>query len=214
MTIYLHSEEPSSKDLFDGKNHENISNQIANILSKDDVDIVGLEGCLGSGKSTVIKLLKKKIESPECVFIDFDVELYHQGSTKKALITKIFNGMKGRIPYDLQKKLTEYKDQALGNTISYKKTQNSSMNLWTIGFISLTIFSMQSIRFLLQDIKQFDSENFPTPSFIINFILTLSPALLFGAFCFFNRNNSSISFGDIIKRNTVDTITEKMLVSK
>lgn len=31
MTIYLHSEEPSPKDLFDGKNHENISNQIANI---------------------------------------------------------------------------------------------------------------------------------------------------------------------------------------
>ncbi len=214
MTIYLHSEEPSSKDLFDGKNHENISNQIANILNKEDVDIIGLEGCLGSGKSTVIKLLKEKTEGPECVFIDFDVELYHQGSTKKALITKIFNGMEYKIPSDLQKNLVEYKDQALGNTISYTKIQNSSMSLWTIGFISLSIFSMQSIRFLLQDIKQFDIESFPTLSFIFNIILTLSPALLYGAFWFLNRNNASISFGDIIKRNTVDTITEKMLVSK
>ncbi|CAI1515923.1 Predicted P-loop ATPase [Serratia fonticola] len=214
MKIYLHSEEPSSKDLFDGKNHDNISNQIASILSKKDIDIVGLEGCLGSGKSTIIKLLKKKIESPECVFIDFDVELYHQGSTKKALITKIFNGMKEIIPSDLKQNLIEYKDYALGNTISYKKTQNSSINLWTIGFICLSVFAMQSIRFLLQDIKQLDSETFSTLSFTLNCILTLSPALLFGLFCFFNRNNPSISFGDIIKRNTIDTITEKMLVSK
>lgn len=214
MTIYLHSEEPSSKDLFDGKNHENIANQIANILSKEDVDIVGLEGCLGSGKSTVIKLLKEKIESPECIFIDFDVELYHQGSTKKALITKIFNGMNKKIPHDLRESLTEYKDNALGNTISYKKTQNSSMNLWTIGFISLSIFSMQSIRFLLQDIKHLDDKDFSWLSFMANSTLTLSPALLFIAFCYFNRKNTSISFGDIIKRNTVDTITEKMLVSK
>ncbi|EKN4752900.1 hypothetical protein FG470_003534, partial [Yersinia enterocolitica] len=170
MTIYLHSEEPSPKDLFDGKNHENISNQIANILSKEDVDIVGLEGCLGSGKSTIIKLLKEKIESSACIFIDFDVELYHQGSTKKALITKIFNGMNCKIPSDLRKNLTEYKDKALGNTISYKKTQNSSINLWTVGFISLSIFSMQAIRFLLQDIKSLDSESFSNLSFTINTI--------------------------------------------
>ncbi|EPB0872387.1 hypothetical protein ACRARK_002198 [Yersinia enterocolitica] len=214
MTIYLHSEEPSPKDLFDGKNHENISNQIANILSKEDVDIVGLEGCLGSGKSTIIKLLKEKIESSACIFIDFDVELYHQGSTKKALITKIFNGMNCKIPSDLRKNLTEYKDKALGNTISYKKTQNSSINLWTVGFISLSIFSMQAIRFLLQDIKSLDSESFSNLSFTINTILTFSPVLLFILFYLYNRNNTSIRFGDIIKRNTVDTITEKMLVSK
>uniref|UniRef100_UPI003D6F21D2 P-loop NTPase fold protein n=1 Tax=Enterobacter mori TaxID=539813 RepID=UPI003D6F21D2 len=145
MSFILHTESPSTEDIIDGNSHNNISLKIANTLMRDDVNIVGINGPLGSGKSTVIKLLEKNLPNGNFHFINFDAELYQQGSTKKALITKIYDGLEPNIPNSLKPNLREFKDNALGNNVTYKKTQDSEISTWAILFLFSLFICKQSI---------------------------------------------------------------------
>ncbi|MEY8864806.1 P-loop NTPase fold protein [Enterobacter asburiae] len=68
-----------------------LQRDMAQIIRTPDVNIIGLEGELGSGKSTILKFLQKKLKD-DFTFINFDAERYHHGSTKKALIDVITTG--------------------------------------------------------------------------------------------------------------------------
>lgn len=146
MSFILHTESPSTEDIIDGNSHNNISLKIAETLMRDDVNIIGINGPLGSGKSTVIKLLEKNLPERDFQFINFDAELYQQGSTKKALITKIYDGITPKIPESLRGKLTEFKDEALGNNVTYKRTQDSEVTVWAVMFLFSLFVCSQSIR--------------------------------------------------------------------
>ncbi|AGN85293.1 P-loop NTPase fold protein [Enterobacter sp. R4-368] len=213
MSFILHTESPSTEDIIDGNSHNNISIKIADTLMRDDVNIVGINGPLGSGKSTVIKLLEKNLPNGNFQFINFDAELYQQGSTKKALITKIYDGLEPNIPNSLKPNLREFKDNALGNNVTYKKTQDSEISTWAILFLFSLFICTQSIRPLQTEWgKPSESMSY----FLIGlFTLFLTSPLLLSAI-FFIRSlwDNSLKFGNIIKKNSVDTISEKMLVSK
>ena len=49
------------QDLFQGKSHDSIAQNIANVLEKGCVKIVGLDGGWGSGKSNMVSLIKNKL---------------------------------------------------------------------------------------------------------------------------------------------------------
>ncbi|BCG08347.1 P-loop NTPase fold protein [Buttiauxella agrestis] len=213
MSFILHTESPSTEDIIDGNSHNNISIKIAETLMRDDVNIIGINGPLGSGKSTVIKLLEKNLPQNKFQFINFDAELYQQGSTKKALITKIYDGLKPKIPNSLRPKLREFKDNALGNNVTYKKTQDSEISIWAILFLFSLFICTQSIRPL-------QTEWSKTPENINYFLISIfllflvSPLLVSGIFVIRSFWDNSLKLGNIIKKNSVDVITEKMLVSK
>ncbi|HBE6754457.1 TPA: hypothetical protein KML76_005065, partial [Escherichia coli] len=71
MTLRLQTESPAEKDLFRGGSHEKVAENMAQVIRTPDVNIIGLEGELGSGKSTILKFLQKKLEG-EFTFINFD----------------------------------------------------------------------------------------------------------------------------------------------
>ncbi|KTS35194.1 P-loop NTPase fold protein [Pantoea dispersa] len=213
MSFILHTESPSNEDIIDGNSHNNISIKIAQTLMRDDVNIIGINGPLGSGKSTVIKLLEKNLPEHNFQFINFDAELYQQGSTKKALITKIYDGLIPKIPKSLKEKLTEYKDDALGNNVTYKKTQDSEVTVWAVMFLFSLFVCSQSIRPLQTEwSKNTESVNY----YLIGlfFLFLLSPLIVSGLFFVRSYWDKTLKFGNIIKKNSVDVITEKMLVSK
>lgn len=91
MTLRLQTESPADQDMFRGSSHEKVAENVAQIIRTPDVNIIGLEGELGSGKSTILKFLQKKLKD-DFTFINFDAERYHHGSTKKALIDVIHHG--------------------------------------------------------------------------------------------------------------------------
>ena len=54
---------PCGEDLFEGKSHETIAKNIKGlILSNDTCSVIGIDGGWGSGKSNLIKLVKKQLE--------------------------------------------------------------------------------------------------------------------------------------------------------
>ncbi|WP_407218902.1 P-loop NTPase fold protein [Enterobacter hormaechei] len=83
MTLRLQTESPADGDMFRGSSHEKVAENVAQIIRTPDVNIIGLEGELGSGKSTILKFLQKSLKMI-LRSLTFDAERYHHGSTKSA----------------------------------------------------------------------------------------------------------------------------------
>lgn len=199
MSFILHTESPSTEDIIDGNSHNNISIKISETLMRDDVNIIGINGPLGSGKSTVIKLLEKNLPQGSFQFINFDAELYQQGSTKKALITKIYDGLEPHIPNTLKPNLREFKDDALGNNVTYKKTQDSEVSTWGILFLFSLFLCSQSIRPLQTEWGK-SPENISYVLLSIFLLFIISPLFLAGVFYVRSFWDCSLKFGNIIKK--------------
>lgn len=225
MDLNIYTDAPSKTDIFEGKAHENLAKKIAYLAQDDTTTIIGLDGYLGSGKSTVIDMAIEKITSENIHIIKFDSELYHFGATKKALIDILYEGFKNT-PNVNAKLLLEYKDYALGNIFNYTKNVSSNISLWTVAFISSTVISLQTLRFFITHFSGlFTSRPLAWSTYIqasLEFALVILPIII--GFLYLNKKGvidekgsdkiKKPSLGDILKRNGEDTITEKIIVNK
>lgn len=219
MTLRLQTESPADQDMFRGSSHEKVADNMAQIIRTPDVNIIGLEGELGSGKSTILKFLQKKLKD-EFTFINFDAERYHHGSTKKALIDVIHHGVSQQCPGS-RDVLDKYKNQALGNIVEYDKRVSSRLSWLTVVFILLSLLSVQMLRYLLTDLNLYFANNKPLIwwLFYVEVAAFLSPAIMVtGLACLqkmeWYRKKGYSSIGDLFKRNSTDRIEETWLVNK
>ncbi|KEY56453.1 P-loop NTPase fold protein [Serratia sp. DD3] len=214
MELKLQKESPSDNDLFEGQQHHNVALKMSEVIINEDIKIIGLEGCLGSGKSTIIHFIKKNLKESNFRFIEFDAEIYHFGTTKKALIDLIYRGLKETPGVD-KKELQDHRDSALGNTLRYTRHQKSKISFWTIAFLLSSILSIQSLRYFLNDInKLFTGSTMSFWLFLIEVVCLLSPFMVLGAFKLCGKRSEDFTVSDILKKNSEDTITEKMLISR
>lgn len=221
MPLKLQKESPADNDLFEGESHKKVAERMAGVLREADNNIIGLEGELGSGKSTIINLLKSELGS-EYRFIEFDAERYHYGNTKKALIEVIYKGLSDGTGAN-QSKLDTYRNQALGNIVEYEKKVKSRLSWWTVMFILCSLLAVQMARYLLSDINKLMVTDI-TVSKLVLLIETfglLSPAILLGILWFTRclcrsklGNKEPITVGDLFKRNSTDTISETWMASR
>ncbi|MDN3695889.1 KAP family NTPase [Vibrio cortegadensis] len=226
-------EKPSPEDLFGSNGHNNAANAIQETLEQfPEIHLIGLEGELGAGKSTVLQLLKSKLDSKNFYFIEFDVEKYHHSSTKSSFI-KVLSSKLKELYSSHSNEIDEAKDLALGNKFTYKKEVKS--NLPWISFILvicllLTARTMQPALQALTDIISVLKSGEPSsenPIFtskqLIDITLGFSPlalALVLGSLRFlgnkfnFNWLSKLPNIGSALKRNSVDTISETLLINK
>ncbi|ELY2671604.1 hypothetical protein SMC00_003180 [Cronobacter sakazakii] len=195
---------------------------MSEVIRTSDINIVGLEGELGSGKSTIIQLLKKDL-SDDFTFIEFDAERYHHGNTKKALIEVIHQGISSREGVD-DVSLDTLKNKALGNIVEYDKKVSSRLSWWTVTFILFSLLAVQMARYLLIDLNSYLVNGKVTSLWVValEVIALLSPCILL----FFlwitgkSKNNAPgkvgniITVGDLFKQNSVDRISETWLISR
>ena len=222
MPLTLQKEQPADSDLFRGESHKKVARKMSEVIRTSDINIVGLEGELGSGKSTIIQLLKKDL-SGDYTFIEFDAERYHHGNTKKALIEVIHQGISSREGVD-DVSLDTLKNKALGNIVEYDKKVSSRLSWWTVSFILLCLLAVQMIRYLLIDINSYLMSGKVTSWWVLvtEFIAFLSPGILLLALRIKGhaRNKAPgkveniITVGDLFKQNSVDRISEKWLISR
>lgn len=72
--IYPHflPNKPCGQDLFEGKSHDSVAQNIANIITNNEAKVIGIDGGWGSGKSNMVKLVKDKLNSDNYHFFIYD----------------------------------------------------------------------------------------------------------------------------------------------
>ncbi|WP_455853812.1 P-loop NTPase fold protein [Pantoea endophytica] len=222
MHLTLQKEHPADSDLFRGESHKKVARKMTEVIRTSDINIIGLEGELGSGKSTIIQLIKQDL-SDDYTFIEFDAERYHHGNTKKALIEVIHRGIQARQGVD-NESLNTLKNKALGNIVEYDKKVSSRLSWWTVSFILFCLLAVQMVRYLLVDINSYLVSGKVTSWWVLitEIIAILSPGVLLLSLRIKSRKKNKmpgdvrnlITVGDLFKQNSVDRISETWLVSK
>lgn len=222
MPLMLQKEHPADSDLFRGESHNKVARKMTEVIRTSDINIIGLEGELGSGKSTIIQLIKKDL-SDDYTFIEFDAERYHHGNTKKALIEVIHRGIHEREGVN-KESLNTLKHKALGNIVEYDKKVSSRLSWWTVSFILFCLLAVQMVRYLLVDINSYLVSGKITSWWVLatEIIAILSPGVLLLSLTVKSRTKNKvppnvgniITVGDLFKQNSVDRISETWLVSK
>ncbi|GJM30190.1 MAG: hypothetical protein DHS20C17_28250 [Cyclobacteriaceae bacterium] len=218
--MIFQTETPSELDLFEGKGHSNAAKAIRKVLEEnEEVHIIGLEGELGSGKSTVIRLLHKNLNDDKYHFVIFDVEQYHHSSIKAAFIKVFSDDLKELCNQGSEKVIQFAKDKALGNILVYKKYTNSQLSWWVAFFAISVFFSVKylsdGITSILATISGWRTGDYsPDLETTINSILGFSPLFVLLIMWIVRRFRKIPALGDLLKRNTKDTITEKLDITR
>ncbi|WP_421248051.1 P-loop NTPase fold protein [Aeromonas jandaei] len=210
------NEKPVDTDLFSGQGHKQVADVIAKVLLSDSSQhIIGIEGNLGAGKSTVINILKQQIESKGFHIVTFDADQYHK-NLKPALIKTIDVELKSIFNKKNKTQLKLLQDaveKALGQRLEYTKDTQSHISLTAIIFGFLLAVSALQLRPSLTFI--FDliggKNNLIITSGIASLLLLASPIFAWFYICFFKSN---ISLGDLVKRNSKDVITEVIDINR
>ncbi|WP_447078907.1 P-loop NTPase fold protein [Shewanella algae] len=209
------SEAPADNDLFSGKGHQQVANAIANVLISDaSQHIIGIEGSLGAGKSTVINILASQLEDKGFNLVTFDADQYHT-ALKPALIQTIEHELEPMLKgdrYELAKLATAV-ETALGKRLSYTKVTNSHIPLSAISFMFLLGVSALQLRpflaFLYDRLK--DTPTLPMIEGILSGGLLALPFVGYGLI---KVCGSNVQLGDLLKRNSRDTINETLDVNR
>ena len=231
MDIKILTEEPANEDLFQGGGHTKSAEAIKRTLEEQpEIRIIGVEGELGGGKSTVINLLKEQLahENDNFIFIEFDLQQHHNSSIKTALINTIHDGLSESAGDDVKKhkRLELIRDTALGRVLEYTKKTNSELSPYILPFLVSLPFTFKyfenSLRITITTFNQLVGGATYSPTLyatIISlagyslFVLLLSLIPINRIFGDKNQKYTEI-LGSIVKRNSVDTINETLNVSR
>lgn len=91
-TVYPHflENQPCGEDLFEGKSHEKIATQIANLLQNNDtINAIGIDGGWGSGKSNLVKLVKKHLDEEQYHFLIYDAWGFQTDFQRRSILENI-----------------------------------------------------------------------------------------------------------------------------
>ncbi|PAU35435.1 hypothetical protein CKF94_25275 [Vibrio coralliilyticus] len=211
------NERPVDTDLFSGQGHRQVALAIANVLVADSTQhIIGIEGNLGAGKSTVINILEQEIVNNGFHVVTFDADQYHS-TLKSALIKTIESELepilKGKDHKYHRIRLKTAVETALGKRLKYTKDTTSDIPIPTIFFgFSLAVAALQikpSLKFLAELTQ--DVPNLDILGGWLSIGLLGLPALVFGLM---KLLGATTPLGDLVKRNSNDTITETINVSR
>lgn len=222
------SEKPEKVDSFAGKGHFTVAKAISNVILNDSSQhIIGVEGSLGAGKSTVIEMVRETIEVHNCHMVTFDADRYHS-NLKSALIKTIETELSTMVGSNStsKRKLTQAVEVALGKRLQYTKDTNSHISLLAISFMfSLGVSAFQikpAITYFLSELSRINSDKSvgevsssigasDSLAGIVSILLTLSPVIAYGIL---KLLKSDVSLGDLVKRNSKDTISETIDITR
>jgi hypothetical protein len=170
-------DEVECEDYFEDKTHEKLANSIAELIESEEGGItVGLEGSWGSGKSTVISLLKEKLNaSRQIKLIQFDAWA-HQGDPLRRIFLE---SLIENIAEDNDDNLKEIKAKISNREKSIKiKTTRSVTGLGKI--ISISAFLVPLGLALMSLVKNLDIAFGEKPHilFIIALIFSSAPIIV------------------------------------
>ncbi|EQB6021501.1 P-loop NTPase fold protein, partial [Pseudomonas aeruginosa] len=149
--INFHTEHPATQDVFPGGSHEKVASAIhGHLLSVGPSKVVGLDGEFGSGKSSILSMLKTKLMAADSDFRVwfFDCEQNYQGSTKSNFIELFTDEALKEVPHVSRAAeiLIASRDRALGRLFEYNKRTTSRVSAWALALVASLFFAATSFR--------------------------------------------------------------------
>lgn len=149
--INFHTEHPASQDVFPGGSHDKVANAMhRHLVSEKPSKVVGLDGEFGSGKSSILNMLKGKLTAadPDFRVWFFDCEQNYQGSTKSNFIELFTNEVLQEVPHVSKdaEALRASRDRALGRLFEYNKRTTSRVSAWALALVASLFFAATSFR--------------------------------------------------------------------
>lgn len=128
-------EQVAVEDLFEDKTHQKVANTLETVIDTTEQGLtIGLEGSWGSGKSTVINLLRKKLDEEESekktLFFAFDAWAHDGDPLRKIFLESLITSID---PDGSDEKLNDLKNDvsARKKTVQVKtKKSASNMGKW------------------------------------------------------------------------------------
>lgn len=116
-------EEAASKDDFQHGTHERVAETLFSLIknNKGQAQTIGLEGVWGSGKSSVIKILKNKLSDKEFMYFYFDTWAHEGDPLRRIFLESLIDSVKGNNPEleNLKNRISNRKREI--NTITRKQ---------------------------------------------------------------------------------------------
>ena len=149
--INFHTEHPATQDVFPGGSHDKVASAInGHLLSDGPSKVVGLDGEFGSGKSSILSMLKTKLTVADSDFRVwfFDCEQNYQGSTKSNFIELFTDEVLKEVPHVSRaaETLKASRDRALGRLFEYNKRTTSRVSAWALALVASLFFAATSFR--------------------------------------------------------------------
>lgn len=188
-------DEVENIDIFEDKTHDNVANSMAELIKVEKGGItIGLEGSWGSGKSTVISILKEKLSKISSIkLIQFDAWAHQGDPLRRIFLEALIDEIKGS---DNDSKLETIQKKISNREKTIKiKTTRSVTNLGKI--LSLATFFIPIGLVLMSLVKNlgFSLEGQPHFLFILSLLLSSMPIIvIFG-------NLFRLTFHKIIKKD-------------
>ncbi|MEE4220266.1 P-loop NTPase fold protein [Pseudomonas viridiflava] len=152
-SLNFQSESPADVDAFKGESHDRVAQAMHDYLkSKANHRVIGLDGEFGSGKSSILQMLEKKIitEKSMTKLWMFDCEQHYQGSIKSNFIEHLTEKVTGLLKESGREKDIEgvhiNRDIALGRHYSYTKDTRSHISIWAVLLIASGVLTPTFIR--------------------------------------------------------------------
>ena len=80
---------PCGQDLFEGKSHDTIAQNIANLLINKTAKIIGIDGGWGAGKSNMVYLIKNKLDPNKFHFFIYDAWGYQTDFQRRSILENL-----------------------------------------------------------------------------------------------------------------------------
>jgi len=181
-TFKLLREESVDNDLFKDKTHEKIAKSILKLITTEEKGIsIGLEGPWGSGKSTVISILKRKLQESSHLIplIQFDAWAHEGDPLRRIFLESLIDELEPYVESNVRKEINNLKEKiAHRQKITNIKTTRTTTALgkWlsiALFFVPIGIAFLSKVNYSLLSF----SGN-PYWLFILGLLLSGAPLLV------------------------------------